>query len=52
MEALGEDDPMMSPYLNNLGRFYKDTARYTEAELLLRKSLCYRGELTTPAQPT
>lgn len=40
MEALGEDDPMMSPYLNNLGRFYKDTARYTEAELLLRKSLC------------
>ena len=38
-EDLGEDSPGLSPYLNNLGRFYKDTARYTQAEELLRKSL-------------
>jgi class 3 adenylate cyclase/tetratricopeptide (TPR) repeat protein len=36
---LKADDPRMSPYLNNLGRFYKDTARYVEAEALLRQSL-------------
>lgn len=36
---LGEGSAELSAYLNNLGRFYKDTARYTEAEKLLRKSL-------------
>jgi class 3 adenylate cyclase/predicted negative regulator of RcsB-dependent stress response len=38
-EDLGESSAQLSPYLNNLGRFYKDTARYTQAEELLRKSL-------------
>lgn len=39
IERLGEDSPQLSAYLNNLGRFYKDTGRYTEAKTLLRKSL-------------
>ncbi|MFA7024753.1 MAG: tetratricopeptide repeat protein [Candidatus Cloacimonadaceae bacterium] len=38
-EDLGSSSALLSPYLNNLGRFYKDTARYEMAEELLRKSL-------------
>lgn len=29
----------LSPYLNNLGRFYKDTGRYAQSEKLLKRSL-------------
>jgi adenylate cyclase len=36
---LGQDDPALSPYLNNVGRFYKDIGRWDMAEELLRKSL-------------
>ena len=36
---LGEDDSRLSPYLNNVGRFYKDSGRWDKAEDLLRKSL-------------
>jgi len=36
---LGPRSPRLSPYLNNLGRFYKDTGRYEQAEKLLRRSL-------------
>lgn len=39
-QHLSSDSALMSPYINNLGRFYKDTARYEEAEPLLRHSLC------------
>jgi class 3 adenylate cyclase/tetratricopeptide (TPR) repeat protein len=33
------DSPKLSPYINNLGRLYKDTGRWQEAEALLRRSL-------------
>lgn len=36
---LGPDSLALSPYLNNLGRFYKDTGRYPEAEKLLLRTL-------------
>lgn len=36
---LGPDSLALSPYLNNLGRFYKDTGRYPEAEKLLIRTL-------------
>ncbi|MBP7310552.1 MAG: tetratricopeptide repeat protein, partial [Candidatus Cloacimonetes bacterium] len=35
----GKDDPGLSPYLNNLGRLYKDMGRFAESELLLNRSL-------------
>lgn len=43
---LSEDDELMSPYLNNLGRCFKDISRFDEAEILLRKSLMieYRND--------
>ena len=47
---LGEGSAELSAYLNNLGRFYKDTARYTEAEELLRKSLKIE-HLQSPRSP-
>jgi len=35
----GKDSQLLSPYINNLGRFYKDTGAYSDSELLLRRSL-------------
>ncbi|MFO8144251.1 MAG: tetratricopeptide repeat protein [Candidatus Syntrophosphaera sp.] len=35
----GEDSPKLSPYVNNLGRFYKDTGRFRQGEEYLRRSL-------------
>jgi class 3 adenylate cyclase/tetratricopeptide (TPR) repeat protein len=35
----GLRNSLMSPYLNNLGRFYKDIGRYPESETYLRRSL-------------
>lgn len=35
----GSDSHVLSPYINNLGRFYKDIGRYQEAETLLQRSL-------------
>lgn len=35
----------LSPYLNNLGRFYKDTARYAKGEKLLKRSLAIERKL-------
>lgn len=41
----GEGSPALSPYLNNLGRFYKDTGRFAEGEKLLRRSLAMEREM-------
>ncbi len=35
----GKDSTLLSPYINNLGRFYKDIGRFEESEELLRRSL-------------
>lgn len=35
----GPRNLLLSPYINNLGRLYKDTERYVAAESLLKKSL-------------
>ena len=45
-EALGKRNPRLSPYVNNLGRFYKDTERYKPAEKLLLQSLQFEQEMT------
>lgn len=42
----GENGPEMSPYLNNLGRFYKDVRRFEEGEKYLRKSLAIERKLS------
>ncbi|MDP2172739.1 MAG: tetratricopeptide repeat protein [Candidatus Cloacimonadaceae bacterium] len=41
----GKDSPLLSPYINNLGRFYKDIGLYSDSEILLRRSL--QIEMTT-----
>lgn len=38
-KEFGEDSPKLSPYVNNLGRFYKDTGRFKQGEEYLRRSL-------------
>ena len=45
-QALGKNNPRLSPYVNNLGRFYKDTERYKPAEKLLQQSLQFEQEMT------
>jgi len=35
----GQNSPLLSPYINNLGRLYKDIGLYSDSELLLRRSL-------------
>jgi len=39
LATFGEDSLKLSPYINNLGRFYKDVGRYEESERLLLQSL-------------
>ena len=39
LATYGEDSLKLSPYINNLGRFYKDVGRYEESERLLLQSL-------------
>ncbi|MDD4224630.1 MAG: tetratricopeptide repeat protein [Candidatus Cloacimonetes bacterium] len=41
----GLRSPALSPYLNNLGRFYKDTRRYAKSEKMLRRSLAIERKL-------
>ncbi len=38
-EYRGKENPGLSPYLNNLGRLYKDMEKYAESEVLLNRSL-------------
>ncbi len=40
----GSNSLALSPYLNNLGRFYKDTGRFDEGAKLLRQSLAIERE--------
>ena len=35
----GQNSPLLSPYINNLGRFYKDIGLYSDSERLLKRSL-------------
>lgn len=46
IRQLGPRSLGLSPYLNNLGRYYKDRGRYAEAEKLLRRSLRMEQKLS------